>query len=115
MKGVKTFRVDGCPLCDIFTKLNIKTKLYYPEKDEILNEDDFVIVDCLTCKTPMVVVADHVTEIGREQWGRILYRSRTLFGNGIKLRTNRRKITDHWHAHITDISKNTRNIKDLRK
>lgn len=98
-------RVDNCPLCKIFDKLDIKTKLYYPEIDKIQEEDDFVVVDCLTCKVPMVVVSDHVTEIGREQWGRILYRCKKLFGDDIKLRTRARTITDHAHFHVTGTKK----------
>jgi len=115
MKGCKSVQVPGCPLCDMFIKLNIKTKLYYPEKDKIQDQDDFVIVECQTCHVPMVVVSDHTTEIGREQWGRILYRCRELFGNGIKLRTHRRYIKDHWHAHITSITKDIKKLEDLNK
>jgi hypothetical protein len=96
----ETFRVNGCDLCKIFNELDIHTKLYYPDKNKILEFDDFVILDCETCKVPMVVVSDHVTEIGKEQWGRILYRCKLLFGDSVKLRTKTRKIKDHWHAHL---------------
>jgi len=99
----KGLHVDNCPLCMIFTKMDIKTRLYYPDKDKIQEEDDFVIVECLSCKEPMVVVSDHTTEIGREQWGRILYRCKQIFGDGIRLRTKRRTIRDHWHAHVCGI------------
>jgi len=105
MSNRKAFHVDGCPLCNIFTKMDIKTKIYYPDKDKVSEENDFVIVDCLSCKTPMVVISDHATEIGKEQWGRILYRCKQLFGDNIRLRTKRRTIRDHWHAHVDGISR----------
>ena len=115
MSNFKTFHVDGCPLCKIFTELDIKTKLYYPEKKNISEEDDFVIVECLSCKEPMVIVTDHATEIGREQWGRILYRCKKLFGDGVRLRTKRRTIRDHWHAHVSGITRDTNKLPDLGK
>ena len=114
MKGYKSLHVGDCPLCKIFTELDVKTKLYYPKIENIQDKDDFVIVDCLSCKVPMVVVSDHTTEIGKEQWGRILYRCKQLFGGTIRLRTNRRTIRDHWHAHVSGISKDTYKLPDLR-
>jgi len=100
-------RVKGCPLCDIFLdpKNNLKTKLYYPEKVEDIPKAEFIIVDCLTCKTPMVIYGEHITQITRESWGRILYRSRRIFGGGITLRCKGRRIFDHHHCHIMGINK----------
>ena len=106
-------RVTNCPLCNIFEHLNINTKLYFPTLEEIQKQDDFVIIDCQDCQVPMVVVSEHVTEIGKEQWGRILYQSRRLFGN-IVLRPYMRKIKDHWHRHIIKWSKDPRKAPDLR-
>jgi len=97
--------VAGCPLCDIFAKKDIKTKLYWPESIDEVENSEFVIVDCLTCKIPMVVYTDHTTTLSREAWGRILYRCRKLFGSSITLRIKRIRIKDHWHAHIQNIEK----------
>ena len=110
----KRIHVEGCPLCSIFENLDIKTKLYYPRYSDINRLDDFVIVDCLSCGVPMVVVSDHTTTIGKEQWGRILYQARRLFGTGMRLRLKRRTIKDHWHAHVENISVDIDNLPDLR-
>jgi len=101
MKQFDHILIRGCPLCDIFLEpeKHIHTKLYHPSKDQI-PFNDFIIIDCETCKIPMVVVRDHVMEISNELWGRILYRCRKLFGNNIRLRTTQRKIHDHIHFHV---------------
>ena len=93
--------IKGCPLCEIFLDRtnNLKTKLYHPQEYEIIY-NDFIIIDCDTCKVPMVVIRDHVSDIPSELWGRILYRCKKMFGNDIRLRTKSRTIHDHWHAHI---------------
>jgi len=114
MNRDKPLRVNGCPLCEIFTKDRVITKLYYPEHDKIVEENDFVIVDCYSCKTPMVVTSNHTDEIGKEQWGRILYRCKQLFGGTVRLRLHRRSIKDHWHAHVNGISKDKNRLPDLR-
>ena len=105
MSQDKKLLVRGCPLCDIFLDSKPKTKLYWPEKIEDINNSEFIIVDCLTCKIPMVVYRDHVTTITKEAWGRILYRTRKMFGGGISLRCKPRKIFDHYHCHVTNIEK----------
>lgn len=93
--------VKGCPLCDIFLEpeKNIKTKLYYPDIDKV-SKSDFIIIECKTCHIPMVVVRDHVTEISKSLWGRILYRTKKEFGYKIKLRCKPRTIKDHYHCHV---------------
>jgi hypothetical protein len=101
----KQILIKNCPLCEIFTKKKINSKLYWPETIDEIPETEFVIVECLTCKIPMVVLGEHITTIPRECWGRILYRCRKIFGGGITLRTKPRKIFDHWHAHIINIKK----------
>lgn len=114
MKGYKSLHVNGCGLCGMFTGQELKTKLYYPEIDKIQEEDDFIIIECEVCKQPLVIVSDHITELGKEQWGRILYRCRELFGGGIRLSTKSRFFRDHWHAHISGISKDIYKLPDLR-
>jgi hypothetical protein len=93
--------VMGCPLCEIFLdNKNLKTQLYYPHDVCDLNSSDFIIIDCLTCKTPMVIVRDHVSMISSEMWGKILYKCRLMFGQTTRLRTQQRSIKDHVHYHI---------------
>jgi ribosomal protein S27E len=96
-------RVISCELCRIFTNKEVKTKLYWPENIDDLPKSEFAIVDCTTCHIPMVVYGDHVDTVSREAWGRILYRSKKIFGGGITLRTKPRRIFDHFHAHIVNI------------
>jgi len=100
MSKDKILHVKDCPLCEIFINNEPKTRLYWPENKEDIKNSEFIIVDCLTCKIPMVVYREHVTTITKEAWGRILYRSRRLFGGGISLRCKPRKIFDHYHCHI---------------
>jgi len=97
--------VDGCPLCRIFSHEEIITKLYYPEKKEDVKTSEFVIVNCKTCKIPMIVYRDHVTTISKESWGRLLYICRKQFGSGTKIRNRPRTIKDHFHCHIINYVK----------
>lgn len=101
----KSIRVTNCPLCNIFITKETKTKLYWPESIEEIPESEFIIVDCLTCKIPMVIYSEHITTITKEAWGRILYRCRKIFGGGITLKCKPRKIFDHHHCHIVNINK----------
>lgn len=94
--------IYGCPLCDIFIdpEEHIKTKVYYID-GETIETSDFIILDCITCKSPMVVVRDHTEAIAKELWGRILYTSRKTFNNSdIKLRCVPNTIKDHYHCHV---------------
>lgn len=97
-------RVSSCELCRIFTNKEIPTKLYWPENIEDLKESEFAIVECKTCNIPMVVYGEHVETITREAWGRILYRSKKIFGGNITLRTKPRRIFDHFHCHIINVN-----------
>ena len=86
-----------------FSNLEITTKLYWPESIDEIPNAEFVVVDCLSCNTPMVVYTEHTMSVSKESWGRILYRCRKLFGNGMELKIKTRTIRDHWHAHITKL------------
>ena len=94
--------VSHCPLCEIFLnpEENIRTKLYYPDSIEKVYESDFVIIDCESCKTPLVVPNQHVTEVHKELWGKILRECRGLFGKGMRLKLKMLTCRDHWHAHL---------------
>jgi len=103
MSKDKPLLVKGCPLCEIFLnpKENIKTKLYWPESiDEITSETEVVILNCLTCRIPMVVYRDHIDNITREAWGRVLWRTRKVLGKDVSLRCKPRRIFDHYHCHL---------------
>lgn len=92
--------IIDCPLCRIFSHGEVKTKLYWPETKEEVAGSEFVIVDCSDCHVPLIVLGEHIEDITRECWGRILYRCRLIFGSNMRLRLHRRKIQDHWHAHL---------------
>jgi len=96
----KPLLVAGCPLCDIFLDKKVRTKLYWPNSENDILDSEFIIIDCETCKIPMLVFKDHTPNISKETWGRILYRCRNVFGNNITLRTKARRIFDHFHCHI---------------
>ena len=100
MSKDKPLWVISCPLCRIFSHDEVVTKLYYPEKKEEIKNSDFVIVDCKTCKVPMVIFKNHVTAIDKVSWGKLLYLCRNLFGKGTRLKNRPRTIKDHFHCHI---------------
>ena len=96
----KPLWIVSCPLCRVFSHGEIKTKLYWPENPEDIRNSEFIIVDCMTCKIPMVIYRDHVSSILNEPWGRILYRCKKIFGEDVKLRCKAKSIKDHFHCHI---------------
>jgi len=100
MKFDEPLWVVDCPLCDIFINKSIRTKLYWPINPDDIKTSDFIIIECETCKVPMIVYRDHTTTISREDWGRILFKCKKLFGNNVNLRLRSRTVLDHWHAHI---------------
>ena len=80
----------GCELCDL-VKGDIRTELYYSDKT-------ITIVDCLTCKTPMVVFNHHgeATEREREHALSII---NYLFEYDT-IRKEPRRLRDHEHWHL---------------
>lgn len=111
MKGFDSIQVNGCQYCDIFVDGHSPTKLFYPKESEIKKFDDFVIIK--NKEEVHVIVSDHVDTIGKEQWGRILYRVRLLFGESSKVIICNDKYSEHWHA-IVETSSNIKKHKDLR-
>jgi len=109
---MKSLHVDNCPFCEIFSKLKIPYKLYFPKKSEIQTQDDFVIVNFRGI--PTVIPTDHVESVSKEQWGRMLYRCKEIFGQSTKLKIINYPIRDHWHAVIIFNKHNVYNLKDLR-
>jgi len=81
---------ESCPLCRL-VKGEIKTRKYY-------RDGACTIVDCLTCKIPMVVVNHH---------GQASEEERRLMVNAIdylfeyqSIRRAPRRIADHEHWHV---------------
>ena len=96
-------RVCDCWLCNLFKNLPVDVKLYYPLKREDVPNSEFIIIDCKECNKPMVVYGEHITELTREAYGRILYRCKSLFGNTIKIGNKHRDVEDHWKLHILSV------------
>jgi len=84
-------RVIGCPYCEFFD--NKKFKYYWIE-----NDGTFAIIKW--GKDDIVICGEHITSLSKEQWGRILYRTRKLFGGNVTLKINKGRIKDHWHGII---------------
>jgi len=95
-------RVISCELCRIFSNLEVKTKLYWPEKIEDIPTAEFIIVESISEKLPLLVYKEHVLTIPKDSWGRILYRCRLLFGSNVRLRYSSKRILDHYHCYIIE-------------
>jgi hypothetical protein len=113
----KPLLVEGCDYCKFFTHpKSIKTKLFYPKLSEINKDTEFIIIR--NGNHPMIIYKNHVTSLSKEQWGRVLYRSRKLFGGGVRLKLNYTSISDHWHAKVlisSKVKKSMRKLPDMRK
>jgi len=83
------FRSEAvCELC----RLKPKTTWYYEDKD-------WVIFDCETCGIPMIVYRHHGELPSVNKVWEILYEI-PFPCVGLKVRTEQRKIKDHWHIHL---------------
>jgi len=83
-----------CPLCNL-KKL---TRWYYADKD-------FIICDCLTCNSPMIVYRKHKIQPSSKAKNEILRIARLLFKNeDLKFRGYSRSIPmeEHWHEHLIE-------------
>ena len=92
-------RVIDCHLCSLFKELPEDTKLYYPKDRKDISNSEFIIINCKECKSPVVIYGEHVTEITKEAYGRILYKCRMLFGNDVVIKCGHHIIEDHWSHH----------------
>ncbi len=72
----------SCELCEL-KKL---THWYY-------TSEKWVVLDCLTCKVPMIVLREHRSTISEKEKNDII--------KGFnKIRWEMRKIKDHFHCHL---------------
>ena len=97
--------ISGCPLCGIFLdpEKYVKTKLYFPDTIEEINENEFVIIECFSCEIPMMVLRDHIDYISNDIWRKSTYQCRKLFGRSIQFRTEMSRIKDHAHYHVIKV------------
>jgi len=87
MENLKEEKKKNCPLCE----LKIITRLYY-------EDPMFVIIDCATCKVPMVVFRPH-REPTKEEQEKMVTKAKELFPDRVP-DFRRRSIPDHWHMHM---------------
>lgn len=79
-----------CKLCE----LKPLTKRYY-------ECDNYIIVDCITCKVPMIVLKEHRKYFTKEEKQIVIALFKLLFGDGLKgVDFKMRSIPDHAHAHL---------------
>ena len=63
-------------------------------------DDIIIICDCLTCGTPMLVFRRH-GDISLAEEHHARQKVIELYGKRlVKIRTQTRKIKDHWHWHL---------------
>lgn len=92
----------SCDLCKLVFDHEIKTKLYFENAS-------YIVVDCLTCKIPMLVLKDHVDEFTREQEVELTIILKNLFKGLRKLIPTQfidydmRLISNHAHVHVRSI------------
>jgi len=92
-------RVIHCPLCELFNKLPEDIKLYYPQNKDDVPNSEFIIIDCKDCNLPVVIYGEHVAELTKEAYGRILYKCRMLFGNDVVIKNGHSLVNDHISLH----------------
>lgn len=80
----------ACELCRIYENREIRTELYY-------ENSNFIIVDCLTCHVPLVVVKHHDPWRPGEKEKVERLRDKLFPGRGIRWLQRR---LEHPHCHI---------------
>ncbi len=86
--------MSDCELCN----LNHETHRYNCVHQK------FVVIECQTCRTPMVIFREHTMEISeqdaREMLGMIAGRANGIYGEGnYWIDKNQRQVKGHLHFH----------------
>lgn len=81
-----------CPLCRLWHDREIKTTRHY--EDELI-----LIVDCMKCKVPMVVLRRHDAKVTPMELARIEEAVHREWPKAL-LRCTPRSIKDHYHCHV---------------
>ena len=88
-----------CPLCKLCFKGLVITKRYY-------EDSNYIIVDCATCKTPMIVYKGHGTVDIPQHSQSSIYKTFQKYVKEIGRFPHEwtvdmvpHTIKDHWHAH----------------
>jgi len=99
----KTHPRSNCPLCRLYEQREISTRFYYENALVI-------IVDCLTCSIPMVVLKRHTDNPSREDikemyWALLNKVPKRMHGKGWQIDSSVRSIPDHPHFHLRPTGK----------
>lgn len=86
-----------CDLC----KLEVREVVY-------CDEDDFIILDCMSCHVPMIVTKTHLMNADADLKDRMLFALDAIaedkYGPGnYKITTNQQRVLDHLHWHARPI------------
>lgn len=83
-----------CVLCDLVYDRDVKTELHW-------ENERFMIVECLTCRVPMLVFKEH------REWDagelQLAIKAATALFPSCSIRMQRRQILDHPHFHILPV------------
>ena len=75
----------------------------YPDDVSKIRDSDFIIIASDT--GPMIIINDHITDISKEMWGKILYTSKKLYGDIIRLKIDKSKDYIHWNARVMSLDR----------
>lgn len=85
--------MNTCPLCQLYLERFIYTQLHY-------EDETIIIVDCDTCRVPMVVLKEHRASFRPEEKKLIGKKLINLFGKEGYIDWQQRKIPYHAHCHL---------------
>ena len=84
---------EHCDLCKLYIERNIVTTLHY-------EDERYIIVDCLICRTPMAVKKAHEASFDSNAKREVAKLFITLFGSSGVIDWEQRRIPDHAHCHL---------------
>lgn len=71
--------------------------------EALLPEQVVIVVDCLTCGIPMIVLKRHTMKPNNFERVHMEMVAKEIFGENIKFRKQQRQIPDHLHWHILEV------------
>ena len=91
--------ITGCKLCEVFFHID-DYELIFPKSKDQIDKEDYIIILCKECGDYILILRDHTEYITNELFGKILYSTRKIISNSIKIDTNLKHSFDHFHCHI---------------
>ncbi|MDK9698686.1 MAG: hypothetical protein OEM52_00855 [bacterium] len=84
---------ESCDLCRLHSLRELKSTLHY-------ENEQFIVVDCIICQTPMVVLKAHRPSFNDHEKNTLAKMLIELFGIHGVLDWEQRKIPEHAHVHL---------------